>query len=241
MKNNPGYLANLLQQPRVNQERYLYGSWTARAEGSGFFRREWVEIVDRPPVEVFNRVRSWDLAASIVSETNPDPDYTAGVKMSRGCDGYYYVEDVSRFRLLPDGVLNEIIETARHDGLDECKVTIPKDPGAGGKTANSFQLRTLAENGVAATSVIVSGHSGKISRFLPFCTLAESRKVRAVRGSWNEAWLTELEYFEGLRTNKDDMVDATADAFNTLCKSVVLPQIVMPSLEQRAPIPNLNS
>lgn len=239
LKNNPGYLANLLSQPRVNQERYLHGSWTARAEGSGFFRREWVKIVDRPPEVVQTRVRSWDLAASIPSETNPDPDYTAGVKMSRDKMGNYYVEDVHRFRLLPDGVMKEIIATSIGDGLDTCKVTIPKDPGAGGKTANSFQLRTLAENGVSASSVVVSGHSGKISRFLPFCTLAESGCVYMVRGDWNDAWLTELEFFEGLRTQKDDQVDATADAFNTISKSVTLPTIIVPKLEQSSPLPSL--
>lgn len=237
LKNNPGYLANLLSQPRVNQLRYLYGSWTARAEGSGFFRREWCPVVDHGPTNVHNRVRSWDLAASIPSETNPDPDWTAGVKMSRDKYGYYYIEDVKRFRKLPDGVMKELVSTAHDDGLDECKVTIPKDPGAGGKTANGFQLRTLAENGITASSVVVSGHSGKISRFTPFCTLAESGFVRVVKGDWNEAWFTELELFEGLRTQKDDQVDATADAFNTLCKSVVLPTIVVPNMEMNNPIP----
>lgn len=236
LKNNPQYLANLLSQPRVNQLRYLHGSWTARAEGSGFFRREWVEIVDHPPAHVTKRVRSWDLAASVPSETSPDPDYTAGVKMSRDKLGYYYVEDVQRFRKLPDGVMKEIIATAYADGSD-CLVTIPRDPGAGGKTANGFQLRTLAENGVTATSMTVSGHSSKINRFTPFCTLAESGHVRIVRGEWNEAWLSELEFFEGNRNNRDDQVDGTSDAFNTLCRSVSLPTFILPNLQQNSPLP----
>lgn len=241
LKNNPQYLANLLSQPRVNQLRYLHGSWTARAEGSGFFRREWVTFVDHPPAIVHKRVRSWDFAASVPSETNPNPDWTAGVKMSRDKLGYYYIEDVNRFRKLSDGVIKEVIQTAVNDGLSDCLVTIPKDPGAGGKTANSFQLRTLAENGVTASSVVVSGHSGKISRFTPFCTLAESGYVRVVRGDWNEAWLTELEHFEGLRTQKDDQVDATSDAFNTISKTVVLPTIRLPNMEQNSPIPRVPS
>lgn len=239
LKNNPGYLANLLSQPRVNQLRYLYGSWTARAEGSGFFRREWVEVVDYPPVNPVGRVRSWDLAASVPSETNPNPDWSVGVKMSRDKMGYYYIEDVNRFRKLADGVMKEMIKTAHHDGTEDCKVTIPKDPGAGGKASNSFQLRTLAENGITASSVQVSGHTGKIARFTPFCTLAESGYVRIVRGDWNEAWLTELEFFEGSRNQKDDQVDATADAFNTLCKQVLLPTFAVPSLEQKSPLPSI--
>lgn len=205
LKNNPQYLANLLSQPRVNQLRYLHGSWTARAEGSGFFRREWVEIVDHAPTEATGRVRAWDFAASVPSESNPNPDWTAGVRMSRDKMGYYYVEHVNRFRKLSDGVIKEVIRTATDvDGLDKYKVLIPRDPGAGGKAANGFQLRTLAENGIYASSVQVSTHSGKVARFLPFCTLAESGYVRIVRGDWNEAYLTELELFEGLKTQKDD-------------------------------------
>jgi predicted phage terminase large subunit-like protein len=239
LKNNPGYLANLLSQPRVNQLRFLHGSWTAKAEGSGFFRREWVEFVDHPPVNPVARVRSWDLAASIPSETNPNPDWTAGVKMSRDKYGIYYIEDVQRFRKLTDGVLKEVIDTAHDDGADDTTVTIPKDPGAGGKTANTFFLRTLAENGIPARSVVVSGHSGKIQRFLPFCTLAESGCVRVVRGDWNEVWLAELEDFVGDRNQKDDQVDGTADAFNTLSKQIQLPTFAVPKLEGASPVPRV--
>lgn len=239
LKNNPGYLANLLSQPRVNQLRFLHGSWTAKAEGAGFFRREWVEVVDHPPVNPMSRVRSWDLAASIPSESNPNPDWTAGVKMSRDRFGYYYIEDCARFRKLTDGVLKELIDVAEYDGKDDTQVTIPKDPGAGGKTANAFFLRTLAENGIPAKSVVVSGHSGKIQRFLPFCTLAESGFVRVVRGDWNEAFFAELEDFIGDRNQKDDQVDATSDAFNTLSKQIQLPTFAVPKLEGASPVPKI--
>lgn len=241
LRNNPGYLANLLSQPRVDQLRYLHGSWTARATGSGFFRREWVQFIEphEIPPNAVSRVRSWDLAASVPNEVNKDPDWTAGVKMSRDKMGYYYIEDVQRFRKLTDGVVKDIIKTAVFDGLDETKVTIPRDPGAGGKTANAFFLKTLAEHGIYARSVQVSGHTGKINRFKPFCTLAESGFVKVVRGDWNEAWLTELEYFEGERNQKDDQVDATADAFNTLSREVQLPTFAVPKLEQGSPVPVL--
>lgn len=239
LRNNPGYLANLLSQPRVNQLRYLHGSWTARAEGSGYFRREWVEFVDFPAKNPPSRVRSWDLAASEPNEVNRDPDWTAGVKMSRAKDGYYYVEHVTRFRRLTDKVVQNIIKTANEDGVRDVRVTIPKDPGAGGKIANSFFLRTLGENGIYAKSIQVSGHNGKIQRFLPFCTVAESGYVRVVRGDWNEAWLTELELFEGERNQKDDQVDATADAFNDLSKEVQLPTFAVPAMEQASAVPKV--
>lgn len=239
LKNNPGYLRNLLGQPRVNQLRYLHGSWTARPEGAGRFRREWVELVDEPPVNAVSRVRSWDLASSVKSEANPDPDWTAGVKLSRGRDGYYYVEHVDRFRKLSDGVLKAIIDWAHKDDPLACQVTIPRDPGAGGKAANSFFIRELSANGISAKSVQISGHTGKIARFIPFCTMAENGLVKVVRGDWNEAWFTELEYFEGERNQKDDQVDATSDAFNTLSKQLQIPMFTVPNMEQSSPVPRL--
>lgn len=238
LKANPAYLANLLSQPRVNQLRFLHGSWTARPEGAGFFNRDWVEIVDSPPVNPVSSVRSWDLAASVPSESNPNPDWTAGVKMSRDKFGIYYIEHVERFRKLTDGVLKTIVDVGHDDGPDT-QVTIPRDAGSGGKAANAFFIRTLAENGIAAKSVVISGHTGKIQRFLPFCSLAESGAVRLVRGDWNEDFLVELEHFIGDRNQKDDQVDATADAFNTLAKQIQLPTIAIPALDQASPVPKL--
>lgn len=239
LRNNPQYLANLLSQPRVNQMRYLHGSWTARAEGSGYFRRNWVELVEHRSGRSLSTVRSWDLAASVPSETNRDPDWTAGTRMTRASDGYYYVEHVDRFRKLSDGVVKGIVDTAKADGVNDVKVTIPKDPGAGGKAANSFYLKTLAEHGIYARSIPISGHNGKISRFLPFCTLAEAGWVRVVKGDWNEAWFTELELFEGERNQKDDQVDSTADAFNTLSKEVTLPTFAVPAMEMNSLVPKV--
>jgi predicted phage terminase large subunit-like protein len=239
LKSNPGYLANLLSQPRVNQLRFLHGSWTAKPEGSGFFNRSWITFVDQPPVNPIARTRSWDLAASVPSESNPNPDWTAGVKISRDKWGTYCIEDCNRFRKLSDGVIKEVVATAERDGLDDTRVTIPRDPGAGGKTANSFFIRTLAENGVAAKSVVVSGHTSKVSKFLPFCSYAESGGVTMVKGDWNEPFLAELEDFIGDRNQKDDQVDGTSDAFNDLCKQVVLPTFAVPTLEQQSPIPKV--
>lgn len=239
LRNNPGYLASLLAQPRVNQLRFLHGSWTARAEGSGYFRREWVEVVDAPPVLTTGRVRSWDLAASVPSETNRDPDWTAGVKLSRGKNGYYYVEHVERFRKLSDGVISAIKKVGHDDDPEYCQITIPKDPGAGGKAANMFYVRELAEDGLPVKSIPISGHTGKISRFKPFATVAEAGLVKVVRGDWNEAWFTELELFEGERNQKDDQVDATADGFNHLSKQLQIPQFALPNMEQNSPLPRL--
>lgn len=237
LKHNPRYKANLLAQTRVAQLRFLYGSWTAVPEGSSVFNREWVNIVDHPPVNVAQRVRSWDLAYSIKSEVYPNPDWTVGVKMSRTREGTYCIEDVVRFRSLTDGVVKKIIETAEADGLNQL-VTFPKDNG-GGKSSSMFLSRTFSENGLYTRGIPISGHSSKTQRFLPFCSLAESGSVTMVRGPWNEAFLTELEHFDGSKKIKDDQVDATSDAFNTLAKQSIIPSFSLPDMSQASPVPSL--
>jgi predicted phage terminase large subunit-like protein len=237
LKNNPSYLANLLAQSRVAQARYLYGSWTAVPEGNSFFQRKWVEVVEAAPVDAV-RVRSWDIAASVPSETNHDPDYTAGVLMSRTKEGVYYIEDVKRDRKLTDGVMKMIVDTANEDGLD-IPVTIPADTGAGGKSSNMFFTRHFAERGLIIKSIPMSGWSKKVTRFLPFAAMCESGAVRIVRGTWNDDYLSELENFVGSRNMHDDMVDATSDAFSTLCRQAIMPNFALPVFTQESPIPSL--
>jgi predicted phage terminase large subunit-like protein len=238
LKNNPEYLNKLRAGTRVSQLRFLHGSWTAVPEGSSVFNRDWITIVDSPPVNPAGRVRSWDLAHSVPSEVYPDPDYTAGVKMSRTKYGTYCIEDVVRDRKLTDGVVKLIIDTSEQDGKD-ILVTIPKDNG-GGKAASTFFMRTFAEEGMHVTGITISGHNSKMSRFLPFCTLAEAGVVTMVRGSWNEDFLTELEYFDGSRNIKDDQVDACSDAFNRLAKQTTHPSFVVPDMSMPSIIPTIN-
>lgn len=238
LKNNPDYLANLLSGTRVSQLRFLHGSWTAVPEGSSVFNRNWIKFVDHAPVNPLQKVRSWDLAHSVPSESYPNPDYTAGVLMSRTKLGEYCIEHVVRDRKLTDGVVKMIIDTSQsYDGTD-IQVTIPRDNG-GGKAASTFFLRSFAEAGMNVRGIPITGHSSKMQRFLPFCTLAESGCVTMVRGSWNEDFLTELEYFDGTRNVKDDQVDACADAFNILAKQTTMPSFHIPDMSMASPIPRI--
>ncbi len=239
IKNNPGYLANLQAMSKVDQARFLRGSWTAKPEGEGYFRREWLKVVDFPPPHAVARVRSWDLAASEPSESNRDPDWSAGVKLSRDKYGVYYIEDSTRFRKSIDNVIRSIIDVAYEDDPEYCTTTIPKDPGQAARFSTAYFVRTLAEAGVPCKTIVVSGHQSKVQRFLPFCSLAESGGVRIVRGDWNEDFLTELENFTGGRNEKNDQVDACSDAFNTIAKSIQLPTFVIPNMTGASPIPTV--
>jgi predicted phage terminase large subunit-like protein len=236
IKNNPGYKAKLLNATRVSQLRYLYGSWTAIEEGASYFQRAWTPIVQYPPENVVARVRAWDLAHSTPTETS-NPDWTAGVLISRTSEGIYYIEDVVRFRELTDKVIKNIVSTAEQDGLD-VPVCIPQDSGSG-KSASFFFNRYFAENGLTIIPISVHGHSGKLKRFLPFASLCENGSVRIVKGPWNEIYLTELERFDNTRNIKDDQVDATADGFNTIARRAIIPHFTIPDLRGYAPIAKL--
>lgn len=238
-KINPGYVARLENLKRVERSRLLLGSWFAREESAGYFKREWVNMVNEPPKLVVARVRGMDLASSLVSEANPNPDYTASVLMSRTKEGRYTVEHVERYRKLPDGVLKHIAETSQKDP-EGIPVYIPKDGGAGGATAHAFYVRNLAENGVIARADVMSGHSGKLSRFLPFSALCEAGLVDVVRDpEWNDFYFNELEGFDNTRNCKDDCLDATSTATKALMKQVALPSFSIPTLEQPSPIPTM--
>lgn len=202
IKKNPDYLYRLENLKRVERERLLLGSWFAAVEGEGYFKRDWIPIVDSVPSDIVARVRSWDLAYSEKTEAYPDPDYTAGVRLSRDRMGIYYIEDVAKCRRLTDGVIRFIIETAEEDPEDT-QVTIPKENSAG-KASYLFFTRTLAECGVAVRPVVVSTKSGKVQRFLPFASICEAGMVKMVRGDWNEEFLMELESFTGKQRQHDD-------------------------------------
>lgn len=240
-KLNPRYVARLENLKRVERQRLLLGSWFAKEETSGLFKREWVEIIDEHPNLVINRVRGQDLAGSLASESTPDPDYSASVRMSKTA-GYYVVEHAERYRKLINGVLEQIVTTAEvdRDLVGEVPVYIPKDPGAGGAAAHVFTLKYLTEHGVDAKTEIVSGHSGKTARMKPFLALAEAGLVKVVRGSWNDEWFNELEdYIDGNRNQKDDYWDATATACKALLKQATLPTFRIPDFSTSSPVPSL--
>lgn len=241
-KINPGYVKRLENLKRVERERLLLGSWFAKESSAGYFKREWVEEIDQPPEDVILRVRGMDMAASLASESYPNPDWTASTLMSRTKSGHYIVEHVERYRKLSNGVLEHIVETDIKDksmGLD-CMVYTPTDPGAAGALSSMYIVKYLIEHGVSARAEKGGNTKGKLPKMQPFLSLAEAGLVKAVKGDWNEMWYNELEdYVENNRTQKDDMWDATGTATKALLKQVTIPTFSIPSLTQPSPIPQI--
>jgi len=220
----------------------LHGSWTARELGSMYFDRKWCEIVDYPPTNAISRVRAWDFASEEKTKTN-NPDWSAGVKMSKDKYGTYYIEHVNRFQERTDKVLKNVVEVAKQDGIEDCTVHIPTDPAAAGKTAVKYYLQVLAEHGIHARTKVSSGHSSKLTAFKPLCALAESGGLKIVRGDWNDDFFKELEGFSGekavQRQQKDDQVDAASAAFACLARQTLLPVFAVNPLTQSSPIPKI--
>lgn len=227
---NPNYISTLATLPRVNRERLLYGNWFAREEEAGYWKREWVELVDSSPQEVYKRVRCWDIAGTLKTESNPDPDWTASVLMSRAKDGYYYIEHVLRERKRIMDVLELIAEVAKDD-MEYCSsyvfTFIPRDPNAAGQWTAQQWINQLASKGIAVRTISTVGAKSKLQRFLPFCAVSEQGLVKVVKGDWNEVFFSELESFNGERKSRmhDDQVDACSDAFSKVSANKELANI----------------
>ena len=210
IKQNPGYMASLQALPLVDRERLLYGNWKIRETAGMFFRRGYFEIVDAAPAGS-QKVRYWDRAATVPTKANPNPDWTAGVLLSRDERGTYYVEHVERFQGTP-ATVESIIKTI---ASQEQWVTIgiEQDPGSAGKSEAHYYVNQLSGYDVHLNPV----SKNKITRAKPVSAQAEAGNMKIVRGPWNEAFINELENFpEG---SHDDQVDALSGAFAIINES----------------------
>jgi predicted phage terminase large subunit-like protein len=169
----------------------------------GLFKREWFKFIDAAP-RTARRVRGWDTAGS-----EGKGDYTVGARISE-VDGIFYVEDVQRDQLDPDGVDKLIYTTAQLDGQVGCAVREEKEGGASGLAvikARAKLLRGWDYMGVAASG-------SKVTRSKPFRSQCAAGNVFLVKGPWNEKYIAELCAFPTAK--HDDQVDASSCAFNAV-------------------------
>lgn len=225
------YLSNLMALDRVQRLIMLEGSWTARAETTGYWHRNHVAIVDKPPVKA-KRVMAMDMAFSLPSETTPDPDSTAFVLMSKDINSVYTIEYVHTMQDRVHAVENKIFELAKQFGTD-IVWSIPCDPNAQAAAYARDLQRRMAEKGY--TVKLQKPVKSKLVRFQPFASVTEARFVQVVNADWNKAYFDQLEIFDGLGKHHDDMVDATSDAFYLLNRETTIPSMSLPSLNKSAP------
>lgn len=234
LKAQPDYISRLLSMNDVEVKRLYYGSWFARPEASGLWKREWCEQVPHPNILANKRVRAWDIAGSLPSPAYPDPDWTRGVLVSKDRSSTYTVEDVASLRDRFGKVEELIFTTAIRDGSGTT-VSLPCDPNAqAGAWARSMQ-RKLGEMGFNCT--LVRPTQSKATRFAPFSTISQAGFVKVVNADWYIDFCTELENFEeNNNKQKNDIVDATSDCIFVLNRQQELPAFNLPSFSVATPV-----
>ena len=216
----------------LTRKRELIGerAWSALFQqtplpsGGRLFSTDRIAVA-RPERDADAVVRAWDLAATENTGRN-DPDWTAGVKLSRDRNGRYFVLDVARTRGTPHHIEELIVRTAQNDGT-KVIVAIPEDPGQAGKSQMSYLTRQLA-----GFHVISSRETGsKATRAMPLASQVEAGNVSIIRADWTATLIDELRDFPWGR--KDDQVDALVRAFTTLTARPRLPNSLTLSILSR--------
>lgn len=226
LTDNPGvdaesYRLSLAQLDPIERRRLEEGDWWVTSLGS-MFQREDFMVVDWSDVPSMvgksaRLVRFWDLAATEVSSTNTDPDWTVGTLMMFD-EGIAWIMDVRRVRGRPETVERLISQTAQEDG-PAVAIRMEQEPGSAGKALIDQYARFVVPGydlqGIRATG-------DKESRARPFASAVANGNVRVVRGSWLTEWLDEFTSFPEAAPH-DDQVDSAVGAF-TYLTGLGLPQ-----------------
>lgn len=213
LEKDPSYLANLNALTTVDRERLLHGNWKIRPAEGLIFNRTVVHYIDVAPTKL-RYCRKWDLAATEPSETNRNPDATAGVLFGVDNDGNYYVLDVIRRQENAASIRRLVLLTAELDKKNYRNVTIniSQDPGQAGKEQAQSYVKMLA-----GYKVVARAETGdKVTRAEPLAAQWQAGNVYIVKGDWNGMYVDEMEKFPD--GEHDDMVDASSGAFNELTK-----------------------
>lgn len=225
LTDNPGidadsYRAALQALDPIERRRLEAGDWWATTLGT-MFQRESFALID--PMEVpqissaARVVRFWDLAATEVSASNYDPDWTVGTLMLFD-QGIAYVLDVRRARIKSEKVEQLIAQTAAEDG-PMVAIRMEQEPGSAGKSLADQYARYVLP-GYDFSAIRATGD--KVTRARPFAAAVANGNVRVVRGPWLTDWLDELSSFPEA-CNHDDQVDSAVGAFTHLA-GLGLPQ-----------------
>lgn len=209
MEADPGYMANLQAQTRLQRARLLDGNWKAAPNPGDWFRRGDFRII-AAPMPGTDYVRGWDFAATEPSETNPNPDRTATVLIGRQPNGRYVVAHARRESYRSGQVQEMVTAYAGVDGPDVA-ISIPIDPGAAGVGVADNYVSALAGYAIRPKPI----RKGKTVYAEPFAIQVQRGMVDIVEAPWNDFYFAELEQFPAPRVH-DDLVDASSIAFSSI-------------------------
>lgn len=236
LESNPNYLAFLEGLDPINKAQLLHGNWKVRATGNNYFKRENLIEVDKLPNDII-WARGWDLASQEITTQNKDCDFSAGIKIGKDRNGFYYLVgdyhrdnydellcEYGRFRKRP-AERDDIIANQGYQDGNDCVIVLPVDPGAAGKVAYQELAKRLMSKHLRVRQDPMPTNKDKLTKFRPFTDAVEAGLVRIYTPSFDlkskNSYFDELERFNGERSGrsvsaKDDRVDATATAFNYL-------------------------
>jgi predicted phage terminase large subunit-like protein len=180
----------------------------------GLFKHAWFQPIGAMPAKLVRTVRAWDLAATAKTTSN-NPDWTAGVIMSKTADGLLVIHGCRRFQGSPMEVEGSLLAQAPLDG-QRVVIRLAQDPGQAGKAQAEQLVRKLS--GYIVRVARMTGD--KATRAAPLASQAEAGNVRIlltgdpIADAWVQPFIDELCMFPA--GHNDDQVDAAADAFNEL-------------------------
>lgn len=232
LRADPGYLANLMILPPVEQARLLGGNWKIKHEAGKVFNRAWFAVVEASATAGAVECRGWDFAATARQQRGNDPDFTSGVKIRRqgaGVSGQgtlYVVRDCVADQVGPADGDALFVNTSVQDAL-ECRrlgisyrIRWEQDPGqAGIKESRRLVGLLSAAFSVHKMRLDAQGvpvHGDKLTRAASLASASKVGDVRLEAGGWNELWLRHMHAIPD--GPHDDIMDASATAFNALAQ-----------------------
>ena len=203
----------------ITKARLLAGDWDVSDKG-GMFQRDWFEIVSPGEfrarnIRIVKLCRVWDTAGTIPTAKNPDPDWTAGVKIGIDTAGHYWILSVVRKRDTPKKIDDFIVQTAAWDKKmhgHSCVQVVKREPADAGIRMATDQRILLADHQV----VVVKDTKNKHLVARTASNFAQSGLISIVRGPSIPDFLYEGDAFSPDSRAHDDMIDAMVTGFNWL-------------------------
>lgn len=200
----------------VERARLEAGDWWAEEAGSKF-QREWFPIIDAdevPEASYHNMVRYWDIASTLPSESNKDPDWTAGALVS-AVDGIMIVHDIKRARRDAGGVEDLIYQTAQEDG-PSVKIRMEQEPGASGKITIDHYARHILPGFDFDGNPAIRNKESRVDAWAGNAKRKHVMLVRPRGRDWISDFLDEATSFGAIKDGHDDQLDAISGAFEVL-------------------------
>lgn len=233
----PNYVAKVRQNDPVRAQQLELGDWNVKPAPGLYFKRSWFEVVPEVPPGHAEWIRRWDLAATVPTRENPDPDWTVGYRVALHEDGYLYVDDAVACRKDPGDTDAFIREVAGEIDGDAVLQVFAVDPGAAGKRDAVRVAQMVQEHGLPADCERERGAKSLRIRYLstiasPANNLNANTKhdgtpsevklgrIRVVQGDWNERLFRQAASWEPRVSDDnrghDDDLDALAGAVKRL-------------------------